>query len=79
MTDENGFVVLFGHGSLLVGLFANVAQALIDLVLTGTDVMDHADDEPQRPQDHQGEDEHGDESEDGHAISPWLEKENGER
>ena len=50
-------------------LLAHAAQTLIDLVLTGTDVVDQADDEPQRPDQEQAGDDGSEDSESKHFFS----------
>ena len=57
-------------------LLADLAQAFICIVLTRTDVDDHTDDEPDRPDQDQGGD---DGSEDGESRHFVFSLENGNR
>ena len=49
-------------------LLADLAQAFICIVLTRTDVDDHADDEPDRPDQEQGGDDGSEDGESRHFV-----------
>ena len=49
-------------------LLADLAEAFIRIVLTGTDVEGHADDEPDRPDQEQGGDDGSEDGESRHFV-----------